>query len=145
MTEENQPGQLFHQPNWTVHGDVNMAGRDFYQNIVNNSTDAEVVTKLFEGLRSQLDNIPADDRPLVAPIIDDAEQKVTAIQEGDESEEAQSALEKRLRSLIAMAPDIGEVFVTTLANPVAGIAMVVSKIAAKVAGEKNKTAAEGAG
>ena len=135
MTDERQSGPLFYQPNMTVHGNVNQAGRDFYQSIVNNSTDTEVVTKLFEGLRTQLENLPEADRTLVEPIIDDTEKQVTAIQEGDTSEETQNALEKRLRGLIAMAPDIGEVFVTTLANPVAGIAMVVRKIAEKVAGQ----------
>ena len=133
MTDERQSGPLFHQPNWTVHGNVNQAGRDFYQNIVNNSTDAEVVTKLFEGLRTQLEDLPEADRTLVEPIVDDTQKQVTAIQAGDTSEETQNALEKRLRGLIAMAPDIGEVFVTTLANPVAGIAMVVRKVAERVA------------
>ena len=148
MTDERESGPLFYQPNWTVHGTVNQVTGDFYQNIVNNSTDAEVVSKLFEGLRSQLETVPESDRPVVGQIIEDSEKQVTAIQEGDSSQETQDALEKRLRGLIAMAPDIGEVFVATLANPIAGIALAVSKIAAKVAGQgsdKPMGATQGAG
>jgi len=55
------------------------------------------------------------------------------INNGDRVDE--SFLSNRLRNLKKMAPDIAEVALTTLANPAAGVAMIVQKIAKKIKDE----------
>jgi hypothetical protein len=61
--------------------------------------------------------------------------QIDKVQGGDESEATQSTLERRLKNLRNIAPDIGDVIIATLANPAAGIAMVIQTIAKKVQAE----------
>jgi hypothetical protein len=142
MSDDRQPGAVFKQPGWDVKGDVKMAGRDYIETTVNNGASLEVIAQLFDGLRGEVATLPDDDRALLEPIVKDAQETTEKIQAGDESPEVQGALEKRLRALVAMAPDIGEVFVATLTNPPAGIALVIRKIAAKVSGQPISAPAE---
>lgn len=68
----------------------------------------------------------------MAPAVEQTVAAATAIQQGDESEEQQSFLEARLKTLYLMRQDIGEVIITTLASPPAGIALTLQKIGLKV-------------
>jgi len=57
----------------------------------------------------------------------DASQQLTSsIKQGDET-----GVRRTLNTLKGMAPDIWEVAVTTLSNPIAGVAAVIQKVAAK--------------
>lgn len=52
------------------------------------------------------------------------------VAKGDDANE--SFLSRRLRNLKKMAPDVAEVALSTLANPIAGLGMIVQKIAKKI-------------
>lgn len=49
----------------------------------------------------------------------------------------ESFLARRLRNIQRMAPDIAEVAIETLKNPIGGVAEVIKKIAKKMADEEN--------
>jgi hypothetical protein len=87
--------------------------------------------RIFEEVNRRLDALEEADRELVAPAVEQTAQAVAEIQAGDESEAKQRFLETRLKHIAAMAPEIGEVIITTLASPAAGIALVIQKIARK--------------
>jgi hypothetical protein len=92
---------------------------------------AELKT-LFEEVNRRLAALAAADRDRVAPAVEQTVAAATAIQQGDESEEKQSFLEGRLKALYLMRKDIGEVIITSLASPTAGIALTLQKIGQKV-------------
>ena len=58
-------------------------------------------------------------------------QRTSCLQQGDDSPEKQRFLAQRLRTLYAMRQDIGQVIIATLANPAAGVALAIQKIAQK--------------
>ena len=87
--------------------------------------------RLFEEINRRLAALDEADRDLVAPAVEQAAQAAAEIQQGDDSPEKQSFLETRLKGIAAMAPDIGAVIVATLANPAAGVALTIQKIAQK--------------
>lgn len=116
--------------NWTVKGNVYQSQGDMYINMT--TPDAGELSKLFTEVKARVDALAEDDQEVVAPIVNQAEQQAAQIQAGVDNEVTRSALEKRLRNLWNMAPDIAEVTLAMLANPAAGIALTIRKIAAKV-------------
>jgi hypothetical protein len=87
---------------------------------------------LFEQVNERLAKLETADRDLVAPAVQQTIAAATAIQQGDESAEKQSFLEARLKAVYQMRKDIGEVIITTLAAPPAGIALTLQKIGQRV-------------
>lgn len=83
--------------------------------------------ELFEDLIHQIeqrpDTAPEDREDLKANV---AEIKVE-VEKGEQADE--SFLSRRLRNIQRIAPDIAEVVLATLANPAAGFAAVIGKIA----------------
>jgi hypothetical protein len=125
-------------PKYVVHHAVQSAIGDWAN--VNNYFPAPQATadpgvaelrRLFEEVNRRLAALEAADRELVAPAVEQTAQAAAEIQAGDESEAKQRFLETRLKHIAAMAPEIGEVIITTLASPAAGIALVIQKIAQK--------------
>lgn len=111
----------------SVSGRVNVAGRDLH--VTENALDAEALAKLFEAMNRQLDSLPN-----AAPQdIADARSDIQSIQDeaakGDQADEG--AVARHLRSIARMGPEILDVVTATLANPAAGIALVIRKIAQK--------------
>jgi hypothetical protein len=126
-----------------IHGDVgpgaaigpgskveaeNIAGRDIITDAM-----ADTITKPFASIYVAIDarSFPSkedaqDTREIVEVI--EAENK-----KGEEANE--EVVRMGLRALARMAPDIWEVIVATLANPVLGISTVVKKIAEKAKAE----------
>ena len=92
---------------------------------------AAELRRLFEQVNERLAALEAADRQMVAPAVEQTAKAVAEIQAGDESEEKRSFLEARLKALYAMRQDIGEVIITTLASPTAGVALTLKKIAEK--------------
>lgn len=84
---------------------------------------------LFEQVNQKLAALPKEDRELLLPAVRQTEEVIVEIQQGNESEEKQSFLAKRLHALHNMAEDIGTVIIATLAHPAAGIALTIQKIA----------------
>lgn len=108
-----------------VHGGaVVAAGRDAQ---VTQGATPEQIRALFEPILRQVQARPAD------PNVD--KEEIVAQVEQIREEAAQGAqanpkkLERWLRFLAAMAPDIGEVVIKTLTNPLYGLAEVVRKVA----------------
>jgi hypothetical protein len=128
MPDAGDPKIIFNNPNMRAN-QVNQAAGD---QIITNSTfgaSSEDLTKAFAEMMSLVDKRPADDQRVLRPMVENVQAKASNIEQGDSSEEAQGALERGLRGLIALAPDIADVFVATFASPVAGIALTFKKIA----------------
>jgi hypothetical protein len=126
-------------PKYYVHHAEKSAIGDFanvnnYISTEDAATDPGIaeLKELFEKVNRQLAALEEADRDLVAPAVEQTVAAATAIQQGDESEEKQSFLEARLKTLYLMRQDIGEVIITTLASPPAGIALTLQKIGQKV-------------
>jgi hypothetical protein len=124
----------FFQPNMQVRGNVYQAEGDMF---IGANREAEALATVFTDLLKRIEQLPAEDRSEVAQIAQGARAQAEKLQKGDESPITQSAFEKRLKTLKTMAGDIGDVVIATLANPAAGVAMVIQKIAKKVQEETN--------
>ncbi len=98
---------------------------------VNQGADAAELAKVFADMFSQLDALKAKGVPETD--IADAKETVEAVKEeaakGDKADEG--VITKHLRNIARMGPDILDVVTASLTNPVAGVAVVVKKIAAK--------------
>ena len=93
--------------------------------------------RLFEQVNERLAALEEADREMLKTPVQQTAQAAADIQKGDESEAKASFLMKRLKTLYAMSNDIGEVVITTLASPAAGIALTLQKIARKAMAELN--------
>lgn len=130
--EQNQAAK------YVVHHAVQSAVGDWAN--VNNYLPAQTAAvdagtaelrRLFEQVNERLAALEEADRKPVALLVEQTVASTAEIQKGDESQEKQGFLEKRLKNIYAMAPDIGEVIITTLASPAAGIALTIQKVAQK--------------
>lgn len=79
-----------------------------------------------------------DEHPALTPAVkEDVKAEIKdvekEIQNGDKANE--SSMTRHLRNVQRMAPDMLDVVVATMANPVAGLGMVAKKIAEKAAAE----------
>ena len=73
-----------------------------------------------------LKKLPAEDQ---AMLTQNVEQVVKEAEKGEKADP--SRIERLLNTLSAMAPDILDVIVTTIKNPLAGIGLVIKKIGEK--------------
>ncbi len=87
--------------------------------------------RLFEEVNQRLATLEAVEREQVGAEVAQASKLAAEIQQGDETPKKLSFLETRLINIGRMAPDIGEVIITTLVNPGTGIALTLQKIAQK--------------
>lgn len=114
-----------------------------YANVTNNFPAAQVAAdpgvaelrRLFEEVNRRLAALEAVEREQVSVEVAQAAKLAAEIQQGDETPKKLTFLETRLINIGKMAPDIGEVIITTLVNPVAGIALTLQKIAQKAQAE----------
>jgi hypothetical protein len=129
----------FYQPEWNVRGDVMQAQRDIVigSRDINQGGD-EALVLVFTNLMGRIKLLPADDQAVIKPIAEQARVQAEKIQQGDNNAETQNALEKRLKSLFAMTPDLGEEVIDILASSSTGIANVIQKIAKRVQGEAKR-------
>lgn len=125
----------------TVVGDYANVSNYFSAQVAPTDPGMTELRRLFEQVNERLVALAEADRALLTPAVQQAAQVTAEIQQGDDSPEKQSFLEKRLKSIYSMREDIGEVIITTLANPVAGIALTIQKIAQKAKADLNLGAA----
>jgi hypothetical protein len=107
-----------------------LVGRD--DNSVNIQADADLA-KVFESIYRQIEQrpaTPAEDKADLKAEVEDVEAEVA---KGDEA--SVGFLERRLRNLKRMAPDILEVVVDSLGKPSLGVAMTIRKVLAKAKAE----------
>jgi cell division septum initiation protein DivIVA len=124
-----------------VSGNVNIAGGNIRTQHTTTGLSAGEIKQLFDGLYAAIEThakaSPADKEDLKAEVkeiqatVTEAAQKNESVDEG--------FLSRRFRNIARMAPDLLEVIVATLANPLAGLGVAARKIA-----EKAKAEAKGA-
>ncbi|MCZ2126228.1 MAG: hypothetical protein LC099_00450 [Anaerolineales bacterium] len=122
-----------------THGSVSVGGNVSGSNIIvgdknvvnsNNAQTTNQLTILFEKVQAAVDkseNIPAADKADVKAELQDIQKAF------EEPQPDETFIERRLRSIKRMAPEIVEIAFETLKNPVGGVAEVVKRIAAKMA------------
>ena len=112
--------------NVSVDGGSKFVGRD------DNSTvglSADQAAQLFESIYKQIDqsaHLKPDEKNDVKADVQDVQKEVAKGEEADEG-----FLERRLRNIKRMAPDILDVITTTFADPALGVAKVIQKVMAK--------------
>jgi hypothetical protein len=119
-----------------VGGDVNVSGGSKFVGRDDQSQtglSGEDVAKLFASIYQQIDaksNLPPRDREDLRADVKDVEAETAKVAQGQTADE--SFLERRLRSIKRMAPDILEVMANTFANPTLGVATVIRKVIDRV-------------
>jgi hypothetical protein len=118
------------------NGSIVISGDVHGSNVIlgdNNIVNATHVINVFQPIYRTVDEhsklSPAEKADVKAEIKDVEKE----IQKGDQADE--SGVTRHLRNVQRMAPDILDVVVATLGNPVAGLGMVAKKIAEKWSGE----------
>jgi hypothetical protein len=116
-----------------VRGNVNVAGGNITTHQITTGLSAAEIKQLFDQLYSNIDartdTPPADKEDIKAEVkeiqatVTEAEQKNEKVDEG--------FLSRRFRNIARMAPDVLDVIVVTLGNPLAGLGVAVKKIAEK--------------
>lgn len=120
-----------------ISGEVNIAGRDITTNKSTSGLSAADIKQLFDQLYKSIDtqaNVSsADKEDLKAEV---KEIQVTVAEAAQKNEKVdKSFLARRFRNIARMAPDVLDVVVATLANPLAGLGVAVRKIAEKAKDE----------
>jgi len=124
---QNVMGDQFNIKNANMHGDVFYGGSHTINKVQNTGLSGSEVSVLFDKLYEQIKSRPDD------PNIDKAEiaSKVKEIQEeaskGGQANETK--LERWMKNLNEMAPDIVDVALASLGGPVSGVTAVLKKIA----------------
>jgi hypothetical protein len=101
-------------------------------NVVSNQVAqiAPLFKVIFEAVESQPNLTPSEKEDVKAEL----QEVQTALEEPQPDE---TFIARRLRNIKRMAPEIVEVAVATLTNPVGGVAEVIKRIAAKMAEDAN--------
>jgi len=124
-----------------VSGNVNIAGGDITTNQTITSLSMVEIKQLFDQIYSAIESRPetptAEKEDLKAEV-EEIQSSVTEAVERNEKVEV-SFLSRRFRNIARMAPDILDVVVETLKNPLAGLGVALKKIAEKAKGETSAT------
>jgi hypothetical protein len=114
-------------------GEVNIAGGDIahVENKagLNSAELKELFNQLYLTIEAKADILPVDKVDLRAEIQEVQSVVTQAVMEDEKVDE--KSLARRFRNIARMAPDILDVVVATLANPLAGLGVAVKKIAEK--------------
>jgi hypothetical protein len=120
-----------------ISGNVNVAGGNITTHHTTTGLSAAEIKQLFDGLYSQIDaranTSPADKEDLKAEVKEIQSTVTTAAQKNEKIDE--SFLARRFRNIARMAPDLLDVVVATLGNPLAGLGVAAKKIADKAKAE----------
>jgi len=116
-----------------VSGNVNVAGGNITTHNTVNGLSAADIKQLFDSLYTSIDshaNVSVADKNDLKAEVEEIQSTVTeAVKKNEKIDE--SFLTRRFRSISKMAPDILDVVVATLGNPLAGLGVAVKKIADK--------------
>ena len=91
------------------------------------ATAAATLTSLFQ-LIGQLPDSPEKEKLL---------ENLKAL-EGKTDEDDESGVEEIVKNVAGLVPDVAEVAINTLINPASGVATLVQKVAARIAGSQKK-------
>ena len=124
-----------------VGGDVNVAAGDITTHHVATGLSAADVGQLFDqiyaGIENRADTTPGKKENLQDEVQQIQSQVTEAVQKKENIDEA--FLLRRFRNIASMAPDLLDVIVATLANPLAGLGVAVAKLAKKAKEEMGPT------
>jgi cell division septum initiation protein DivIVA len=116
-----------------VSGEVNIAGGDITTNKTANGLSAVEIKQLFDGLYTAIEanakTSPANKEDIKAEVKEIQSTVSEAAKKNEKVDE--SFLSRRFRNIARMAPDVLDVVVATLGNPLAGLGVAVKKIAEK--------------
>jgi len=116
-----------------ISGNVNVAGGDITTHHTTTGLSAGEIKQLFDGLYANIDarfnTSPADKEDIKAEVKEIQSTVTEAAQKNEKMDEG--FLARRFRSIARMAPDVLDVVVATLGNPLAGLGVAVKKIAEK--------------
>jgi len=126
---QNQPGSINVKGNVDTGGGDMAAGdikkRDVYQaRGLNDVSIQNLFQPVYQQIQSQ-DQLSKDDKEDLTVTVKEIEQ--AAVKEDVD----ETFIERRLRNIARMAPDILDVVLKTLSNPVVGLASIAQKIAQK--------------
>lgn len=116
----------------SVNITADVVGRDKITT-TNTGLSGEEIAKLFASIYQQIDtkpDLPPRDKDDLKADVKDVEDETAKVAKGQQPDE--SFLERRLRSIKRMAPDILDVIVSTFASPSLGAAAVIRKIVDRV-------------
>jgi hypothetical protein len=116
-----------------ISGNVNVAGGNITTHHTVNGLSAAEIKQLFDGLYAEIDrqaNTSTADKEDIKAEVQEIQSTVTqAAQQNEKVDEG--FLSRRFRNIARMAPDVLDVVVATLSNPLAGLGVAVKKIAEK--------------
>ena len=116
-----------------ISGNVNVAGGNITTHQAVTGLSAAEIKQLFDGLYSQIDaraNTSASDKEDIKAEVKEIQSTVTQAAQNNERID-EGFLSRRFRNIARMAPDVLDVVVATLGNPLAGVGVAVQKIAEK--------------
>lgn len=122
-----------------VIGSINASDHakvDISQSSVSKTNDANF-EKLFELLEERIKTRPEDPDVDKQEIQEQVKQIKTEAAQGEKAN--QNKLERWIRNLFSMAPDIVDVMAASLGGPISGLTAVIQKIAARVKAESETT------
>jgi hypothetical protein len=116
-----------------VSGNVNVAGGSITTHHTTDGLSAAEIEQLFDGLYSKIHaraaTSVADKEDLKGEVKEIQSTITEAMQKNETVDEG--FLSRRFRNIARMAPDVLDVIVATLGNPLAGLGVAVKKIAEK--------------
>jgi hypothetical protein len=131
--KDNQPVNIRVGNVSGVSGEVNIAGGDITTNKTTSGLSAVEIKQLFDGLYTAIESnaktSPSDKEDLKAEVKEIQSTVTEAAQKNEKVDEG--FLSRRFRNIARMAPDVLDVVVATLGNPLAGLGVAVKKIAEK--------------
>lgn len=108
-------------------GDINVSKANF-----SNATDIDsAFTQVFEKIKNRPEDASVDKDEIISTV----EKVKEEVSKGDEA--STNKVERWFRFLAEMSPDIFDVVVSTLSNPIAGVGEAIRKIAKRAKLESN--------
>ena len=124
-----------------ISGNVNVAGGNITTHQTTTGLSAVEIKRLFDQLYTAIDTraeTPTADKEDLRAEVKEIQTTVTrAVQKNEKVDEG--FLSRRFRNIARMAPDVLDVVVATLGNPLAGLGVAAKKIAEKAKAETKQT------
>ena len=116
-----------------INGNINIAGRDIVNNQFGDGLNAAEIAQLFTNLYADIkahQNSTPVEKETVQAEVEEIQSNITETAQKNEKV-SESFLLRRFRNIARMSPDILDLVVKTVANPILGITDLVNKIALK--------------
>ena len=122
-----------------VSGSVNIAGGDITTNQTINGLSAAEIKQLFDQLYTAIETRAGTSSAAQEDLKAEVKEIQSTVTEAAKKNEKvdEGFLSRHFRNIARMAPDILDVVVSTLGNPLAGLGVAVKKIAEKAKKETN--------